>query len=68
MVLRVLEKTGVMVRAKWIMYKAVVQKLLLYGSESRVITDTMIKVLEGFHHQISRRIRSKTAWCVMEEG
>ena len=42
--------------------------MLLYGSESWVVTDAMMKVLEGFHHRIDRRITGKTARCVREEG
>ena len=40
---------GSTVRAQGMMYKAVVQLVLLYGSESWVVTRAMVKVLEGFH-------------------
>ena len=38
------------------MYKAVVQTVLLYKIESWSVTEVMLKVLEGFHHQVARRI------------
>ena len=37
-------------------YKAVVQSILLYGSETWNITSTMLKTLRGFHHMAARRI------------
>ena len=50
MVLRVLEKTGEAVIDREIMYKAVVQTMMLYGRESWVIVYKIMKVLEGFYH------------------
>ena len=35
------------------MYKAVVQAVLLYGSEIWVVTDVMMTVLDVFHHMIA---------------
>ena len=52
---------GLMVRAWGIMYKEVVQSVLLYGSESWVVTGGMLKVLEVFHHRLSKRILGMTA-------
>ena len=43
-------------RACGMMYKAVYQSVLLYGSDSWVVTGEMLKFLEGFHHQVARRI------------
>lgn len=34
-------------------YKAIVQAVLLYGSETWVITQPMMKALEGFHHIVA---------------
>ena len=48
MITRVLTKTGATVRACGVMYKSVDQLVLLYGSESWVVTGEMLKVLEGF--------------------
>ena len=43
--------------AREILYKVVVQTVIFYGRKSWVITGTMMKVLEAFHHQIVRRLR-----------
>jgi hypothetical protein len=37
-------------------YKAVVQSVLLYGSETWVVTPAILQVLQGFHHWIARQI------------
>ena len=50
-VVRVLEKTGATVQARGMMYKAVANLVLLYGSEIWVVTGEMLKVLEGIHHR-----------------
>ena len=36
------------------------QSVLLYGIKIWVVTDSKMKVLEGFHHLIDRRITRKT--------
>ena len=64
MVLRVLDKMGNEYRAREMLYNAVVQTVLLYGSESWVITEAIMKVLEAFHQRIVRRIMDKTYWRV----
>ena len=38
------------------MYKALVQAVLMYERESWALKGVMIMVLEGFHHRIARRI------------
>ena len=53
---------GAMVRARSMLYKAVAQTVLLYGSESWVMTGAMMKVLEGFHHQATQCIAGMTSW------
>ena len=68
MVSEVLEKTGETLRARETIFKAVVCMVLLYGSKSWLIMDTMMKVLEAFHHRIDRRITGNIAWFVREEG
>ena len=65
---RDLEKTGETVRDKEIIYKAVVQTVILHGSKSWVITGEKMKVLEEFHHQILRRLTGNTDRYVREEG
>ena len=37
-------------------YKAIIQSILLYGSESWVLTDSMLMKLEAFHKKIARNI------------
>ena len=34
------------------MYKVVVQTVILYGSMSWVLTEAILEVLEGFHHKV----------------
>ena len=41
-------------------YGPVVRTVLLYGSESWVVTGAMLKVLEGFHHWAARQITGMT--------
>ena len=45
-----------MVQAQAMMHKAVVQTVLLYWSDSWVVRDVMLKVLEELHHQLARKI------------
>ena len=49
------------------LYKTVVHTVLLYGSESWVVRDANMKILEGFHHKITRRIARKTDMNVRKE-
>ena len=44
MVAKLLKKSGAAVRALEIMYKAVVQTVLLYGSDKWVVTGAMLTV------------------------
>ena len=50
------------------MYTPVVQTVLLYGRDSWVITEAIMKVLEVFNHRIARRIKGKTYRSVGEYG
>ena len=68
MVAKVLVNMGVMVRAQVMMYKALAQKVLLYGSESWVLMEVMLKLMEGFHHWLDRRISGMSGWRIREEG
>ena len=60
MIARVPERAGETVRARGAMYKALDQSVLLYGSESWVVTGD-IMVLTAFHHRAARRITGMTA-------
>ena len=68
MVVKVLMKAGAAVSAHVMVYKAGVQTVLLYGSESWVVTGAMLTVLEGFHHRVFRKIVGKTARCAGDGG
>ena len=59
MITMFLEKTGAMVRDREMIYKALVQTVLLYSRESWVITGEMMKVMEDFHHRIVRRLTGR---------
>ena len=61
MVARVPEKTGATVLAWGVMYKEVVQSVLLYGSDGWVVTGEMLQVLEGFRHWAAQWIMGMTA-------
>ena len=60
MVTKVLGKTGAPIKARAMMYKLVVQAVLLYGRKIWVVTDSIRTVLEVFHHRITRRIVGMT--------
>ena len=45
------------------MYKAVTQSVLLYISESWVVTGEILKVLKAFHHRAVQWITGMTAKC-----
>ena len=56
MAAKVLTNMGAMVRVQEMMYMSVVQTVLLYRIQGWVVTEAMLKVLEGFHHWVARRI------------
>ena len=49
------------------MYKAVVQTVLIYRIDFWVVTEAMLKVMEVFHHCLNRRIAGMSSWKVGEE-
>ena len=55
MVAKVLGKTGAPIKDRTMIYKAVVQLVLLYGSEIWLVKYVTMTVLEGFHHSITRK-------------
>jgi hypothetical protein len=57
---RILTKQHINPRAAGFFYKAVVQSVLLYGSETWTLTRQSISALEGFHNQIARKIAKQT--------
>ena len=61
MVSRVMEKSGAAVQEWSMMYKTVVQMVLMYGSKSWLVKVEVLMVIEVSHHCLSRRIVGKTA-------
>ena len=53
---KVISKTGVPLKSQAMIHKAVVQVVILYGSEIWVVTDAIMVVLEGFRHSIAIQI------------
>ena len=58
---KVVTKTGATVRAQGILYKSIIQSVLLYGSNRWVVMGSMLKLLEVFHHWPVSRISGMTA-------
>ena len=58
---RVMAKTVSTVRGQGVMYKVMSQPLLLYGSDSWVVTGGMLKFLEVFHHGVTMCIKGMMA-------
>ena len=56
----VLGKTRAPIKARAMMYKSVVQEVLLYVREIWEVTDTLMAVLEVFHHRMARRVMGMT--------
>ena len=55
-IMHLLSRTGANPRTMGYFYKAVVQSTLLYGSESWVLTERMLGMVEAFHHKCARFI------------
>ena len=60
MISKVLTNKGAMVLDHGMMYKEVTQTVRMYGRKSGVVTEAMLKILEGFHHQAASQI----AWMM----
>ena len=56
---RVLSREGAYARTLGHIYLAVVQSVMLYGSETWVLTPHMLRVLGGFHYRVSRRMTGR---------
>ena len=61
MITRVMTKTGATLRSQGMIYGAVAQSVLLFGSEIWVVMGDILTVLELFHHLVTRSIRDMTA-------
>jgi hypothetical protein len=53
---RVLTRDGATAKTKGKFYLAVVQSVLLYGSETWVLSEKMRRMLEGFHNRCARQM------------
>jgi len=56
---RVLRRENCRPKVAAMFYKATVQAVLLFGSETWVLTPPMLKALEGFHHRVARQLTGK---------
>ena len=59
---RILSREGEDERTLRHIYLAVVQLVLLYGSETWVSTLYMKMVLGGFHHRVDHRLTERQPW------
>jgi hypothetical protein len=70
MISRLLVREGASPRVSGYFYKAVVQSVLLFGSETWVWSQSMRLALQGFHHKVARKItnlrpkRQNGVWVV----
>ena len=56
---RMLAREGANPRISGMFYKAIVMSVLLFGSETWVISSSMLKTLEGFHHRVARQLTGR---------
>ena len=68
MVAEFLVKTDTTVQERAMMYKVVVHMVFLYGINSWVVTDAILKLMEVFHHKVSWFIARMASWQVEEGG
>ena len=59
MIGRILSQNHTSPQAMASFYNAIIQSVLLYGSESWVLTQTMLRQLESFHHRCTRYITGR---------
>ena len=57
-----LRKTWALTKDRALIYNIVVHTVLLDGSETWVVMEAMMMVLEGFHHNIAKRILRIIVW------
>jgi hypothetical protein len=65
---RILARDGATPRVSGMFYKAVVQSILLFGSETWVVTKPILQALEGFHKRVARRLSGKTPYLCQATG
>ena len=59
-ILKVRTNTGSIVWSRGMLYKTVSQTVILYGSDSWLVTGVIFKVLEGFHNREAWQIVGMT--------
>jgi hypothetical protein len=65
---RILAREGATPRVSGMFYKAVVQSVLLFGSETWVLSQPMLRALEGFHRRVARRLAGKQPYLDRRTG
>ena len=68
MVEKVLKKSVAAVRARAIMYKVVVHRVLFYGSKKWVVTVEMLTFLDVFYHLVLIKISGTIGWSAGDGG
>ena len=56
LVAKVMGKAGALIKARVIIYKVIIQAVLLCGRKIWMVTDVIMTVLKVFHHRIARPI------------
>ena len=65
---QVLIREGEYARTLGHIYLVVVQLVLLYGSETWVLTPCMQRLLGIFHHRVERRLMGSQQWKEQDRG
>jgi hypothetical protein len=65
---RVLIRESASPRISAFFYKATIQTILLYGSETWVINDEILRMLTSFHHGIARRLTGRYPRPISGDG
>jgi hypothetical protein len=61
-------REGATPRVSGMFYKVVVQLVMLFGPESWVLSQPMLKALEGFHWRVARRLAGKQPYLDLWMG
>ena len=65
---KILSREGADARISGNIYLAVVQLVLLYGSETWVLTLRTKRVLGRLHHRLARRLKGRQPWKGRDRG
>jgi hypothetical protein len=66
LIARVLSRESASPRISAIFYKATIQTVLLYGSETWVLTDEIIQILTSFHHSVARKLTGRYPYPIQD--